>query len=61
MAMAAAVEFLLMEPTTRRVARSLNLNVTEDAFVLADDHGQSVLSKMDTSVALERITVWMMS
>ena len=59
--MVAAVEFLLMEPTTRRVARSLNLNVTEDAFVLADDHGQSVLSKMDTSVALERITDWMMS
>ena len=61
-AMAALDEALFTEPRTRRVASSSKVKTADFAWALADDdHGQSVLSKKDSSVALRRMTVCAMT
>ena len=46
--MVAVDEALFTEPRTRRVASSSNVKTAEDVWALADDQGQSVLSKNDS-------------
>ncbi len=51
--MAAFDDAIFTEPRTRRVASSSNVKTAEDALALGGDHGRSILSKNDSSVAYD--------